>query len=161
MGGSTIFGGGGRCGGLSWRSGKWHGGERWWCHHVNRGIVSGMVLAIADLAITAVLPLVFLLPTMHLGMTIFLAGKGLRRDGYEGYKTGMENFLGLVFGEGRGWYEGRDGGKKLNGDGDGDGDGNGNGIPTPIRPIAIRSSTFSSQIYFEGMPTPMSWLNLP
>ncbi|KAI5327635.1 hypothetical protein L3X38_027031 [Prunus dulcis] len=44
MGGSTIFGGGGRCGGLSWKSGRWHSGERWWRHHVDHGIMGGMAL---------------------------------------------------------------------------------------------------------------------
>ena len=25
-------------------SGRWHGGKRWWCHHVDRGIVGGVAL---------------------------------------------------------------------------------------------------------------------
>ncbi|CAL8998779.1 unnamed protein product [Prunus brigantina] len=45
MGGSTMLGGGATEVARSGRgSGRWHGGERWWCHHVDRGIVGGVAL---------------------------------------------------------------------------------------------------------------------
>ncbi|CAL8153379.1 unnamed protein product [Prunus armeniaca] len=76
---------GDRCCGPNYRSGKWHGGskhirwllwcgskgllqvhgdERWWCHHVDCGIVVGMALGRRELSIAAVLLLVHFLPTM-------------------------------------------------------------------------------------------------
>ncbi|CAL8137453.1 unnamed protein product [Prunus armeniaca] len=45
MGGPTMLGGGATEVTRSGReSGRWHDGERWWCHHVDRGIVGGVAL---------------------------------------------------------------------------------------------------------------------
>ncbi|CAL2258374.1 unnamed protein product [Prunus armeniaca] len=45
MGGSTMLDGGAtKVARSGRRSGKWLGGERWWCHDVNRRIVDGVAL---------------------------------------------------------------------------------------------------------------------